>query len=784
MKLARLEHELNKPINWGAIQFQHLQEREALQKASKLIGLPSVPPPNASIRIALEQNASTTGPINGTSIIASLNEEEQTDFFSRFPFCEVLNLTNWSYLSEVTCRCISITCGIALRELDFSNSAVCVNHLEIILVRTTNLKILRLNNCERINSLSIPIIVRLLSKSLLELYTNSCPGMKTECFSQIAGSINKSANLKKLRAFDLGDCPLNDRSVITLAEACHQLKFLNLRNGYELTDSSIICVAHNCSKMAILNLSGCGLLTTKSLCCIAAGCTSLVSLNIAKCTKVGDKAVVDLSRHCPRMQAANFAGLKKLTEDAIYALATNCPALLMLNVTGCERITVNGLNALIEGLVYVVKGISFMGFRPKDEHIEKKLSDQLNAINNYESVMLQKQLVQQNNEERRIQQERFVLENKSASIITDYIHRYRLRMHFYRAWRRRLAINAALLVQRLFRGFHGRILALQARKEREHFQMLWPYALIIQQHTRGHLCRLKNARISRTIREMYLMRKQECYAALAVRLQSHGRRYLATHKTRAWAELRMRRRFNMQHAATTMQRLGRKFVAIMRVERRRKQKLSFEMAIRSAQIKIKEFLLFRFRRWKGKLSGEELKKFFRHKWGAAIKIQNNYRRYRQREIYNKISITIALYHRAATSIQRVFRGRRVLNWRDMRLNVIAAFALDRQFLERKDAIAASRLRYKKFVAENQADSASEPDDDDEDGNDMEIPWHKSFDAHSKRIYWQNMITNEITYEEPVVPLAHEKSMIGKRIKVFWTAQVNLIVSILIIFPLL
>ena len=71
----------------------------------------------------------------------------------------------------------------------------------------------------------------------------------------------------------------------------------------------------------------------------------------------------------------------------------------------------------------------------------------------------------------------------------------------------------------------------------------------------------------------------------------------------------------------------------------------------------------------------------------------------------------------------------------MRLNVIAAYVLDRQYLERRGynkifflfwihsyhadpsiwyllgAVEASRLRYKQFVEDNRRDSASEPDDE-------------------------------------------------------------------------
>lgn len=102
-------------------------------------------------------------------------------------------------------------------------------------------------------------------------------------------------------------------------------------------------------------------------------------------------------------------------------------------------------------------------------------------------------------------------------------------------------------------------------------------------------------------------------------------------------------------------------------------------------------------KYKARLTGEALKKFFREKWTAAIEIQRLYRGFRARERVRKIKIDIALQNYAAREIQRVYRGTRVLGWRDLRLNVIAAFVLDRHYVERKSAIQATRMRYKQYI---------------------------------------------------------------------------------------
>jgi hypothetical protein len=108
----------------------------------------------------------------------------------------------------------------------------------------------------------------------------------------------------------------------------------------------------------------------------------LTSINLARCLLVTDKGIKSIAMGCKGLQAVNLAGLKKISEESIFALGDQCKGLLTLNLTGCERITINGLNALVSGLDYVEKGVSFMGFRPVDAHVEKKLADHLDMVQN------------------------------------------------------------------------------------------------------------------------------------------------------------------------------------------------------------------------------------------------------------------------------------------------------------------------------------------------------------------------------------------------------------------
>ena len=132
----------------------------------------------------------------------------------------------------------------------------------------------------------------------------------------------------------------------------------------------------------------------------------------------------------------------------------------------------------------------------------------------------------------------------------------------------------------------------------------------------------------------------------------------------------------------------------------------------------------------------------------------------------RISAAIQMF--AAIQIQKVFRGARILYWKDMRLNVIAAYVLDRQYIERRESVKNARNRYRAYVLENRRDSASDPDEQEDEANDA--IWNKKYDERKKRDYWVNEGTLEMTYEEPKDPNAHNKSVIGFRVKIYWLIQ--------------
>jgi hypothetical protein len=475
MELARYEREINKPINWGEATYKSLKQREQ-EKGSILNQTPA--PPRDTVRQALEAHATVSGPLDATDILDTLSEEDQLDFFGRYPNLRVLYLRDWATISNNILRAISVTFAEKLVELDLSNAKIKPGNLEILFVRSTNLATLKLNNCDTLDTPCTQVIVNLLHNSLTDFYVSNCPLYHTEPLLWMGGVVGLgSSSLRKVKTLDLGGCPITDKGLLAVSQGVKRLTFLNLYNCTEITDESVVAMVASNPKLRLLNLSGCVKLTSKSAVAVGRNCPDLTSLNISRCGLVTDKGITAIAQGCRGLQAVNLAGLKKITELSMFMLGDLCKGLLTLNLTGCERITINGLNALISGIDYVEKGVSFMGFKPVDEHVEKKLHDHLMMVQNaagmsprtvvhacdllqplpshrslrllvcfrygYAGKLHREQMIIQERLAREQEAARLKLLNKASATISSYMYRYKLRMYYYRLWRKRVHTESA-----------------------------------------------------------------------------------------------------------------------------------------------------------------------------------------------------------------------------------------------------------------------------------------------------------------------------------------------------
>ena len=341
----RAEAEAAKGINWGKRYYDSVTDpgRNTQTLAAK-----------PRVQWMLENVVKTDeGPVDASALIDVLTDEELCEFFARVPKCKSIYLRDWTSISEMVIRAISFSIGACLKEIDFSNSMISEQELEVLVTNTSGLRVLHLNKCPLVNSRLMGLVARSSCKTLRELYVQACPQFKEDPLLNMCGCIGiNSPKLSRLRVLDLLDCPIVDHGLSAVAECCKQLRFLNLGNCGAITDASILAIANHCIQLEVLNVFSCRLLTQRSIIALAKHCPNLHSLNLANVLKVNDSAITALGDHCSNLQALNIAGLVQVTEKSLLSLALGCPGLLMLNVTGCELITVAGLMALVRGLYF------------------------------------------------------------------------------------------------------------------------------------------------------------------------------------------------------------------------------------------------------------------------------------------------------------------------------------------------------------------------------------------------------------------------------------------------
>jgi hypothetical protein len=253
----------------------------------------------------------------------------------------------------------------------------------------------------------------------------------------------------------------------------------------------------------------------------------------------------------------------------------------------------------------------------------------------------------------------------------------------------------------------------------------------------------------------------------AVKFQSFARRRLARWKTDAWRELTYRMRHDRHEAAIVLQCLVR--CALAKIERMKLQLIQDRLGdikYRSAS-RIQAFYRASKGKYSSKLSRQEMIMVQRKRFTACTKLQRFVRGHNGRKAAQQLRIYNTLKECAAREIQRVFRGRRVMHWRDMRMNVIASFVLDRQYLERLDRLEAARMRYQQYLVDIRRDSASESEDEDPES---EVTWVELWDDKLNVKYWLHNNTGEKTFDEPPDDEAEIKSLLHKRVKILWVAQ--------------
>ena len=206
------------------------------------------------------------------------------------------------------------------------------------------------------------------------------------------------------------------------------------------------------------------------------------------------------------------------------------------------------------------------------------------------------------------------------------------------------------------------------------FRGLGEYALKIQRCFQGHKVRLGVPKVLTHMRIMYEHREREAMSALAVRMQSGARRFLAVKRCQTQLELKRRRDRNEADAITVMQALARQFVYRLRYIRFATLQAATDDTINNAAGRIQAWWNANMGVFRSKMSRQEQEIVRKRRKQKATKLQAFYRGHIGRQRTRRRRIRAATEFYAATMIQKVYRCSRIMYWRDMRINIIAVRA--------------------------------------------------------------------------------------------------------------
>ncbi|RLN88634.1 hypothetical protein BBJ28_00014996 [Nothophytophthora sp. Chile5] len=490
-------------------------------------------------------------------------------------------------------------------------------------------------------------------------------------------------------------------AIHALAQQCPQLQTLSLAGCIKTTNADLQLLATCCPQLTWLDISGSPNIDARGVRGLAQNCTALTYLSLADCHRVGDAALVELvsggAGGIPKsLSQLSLAGCSRVTESGVEALTTTCTNLITLDLTNCKQIGRRFLQKLITKLEFVQWSTSFFGYEPLPNATELCRQRDLRLLQIHSVIKIQSAMrgclargglwqAKLKYVERRVlpkiqgrvrgfllrkhlaMEKRREIEDRASRLIGRAYRDLQLRRMLARAKRvrqiREHEDEAALIFQKIFRGYRDRKLVVQRKYElqcEQQFQarisaMRDLAATKLQRAYRGHRGRADVAMLVAAREAKRLQHEREKRAALYIQRVYRGH---DGRKVRAERLAELLHQKMCHDGATKMQKVfrghrARRSAAVLRVEARQMQILNAALTIQRYWRGIRDKHLSAVLLGLIKLRARENV--------AASSIQAAYRIHASRGFMKAMKLALAAQTRrlrAATDIQRVIRGHR------------------------------------------------------------------------------------------------------------------------------
>ncbi|KDO28250.1 hypothetical protein SPRG_06300 [Saprolegnia parasitica CBS 223.65] len=496
-------------------------------------------------------------------------------------------------------------------------------------------------------------------------------------------------------------------SIQELASKCHALMRLSLAGCVKTRNEDLVLLATSCKELVWLDISGSPNLSNRGIAALAQHCTSLTHLNVSDCQHVNDKVLRTLGDHLRSLTSLSLVNCTRITEAGIDAITTQCTKLFTLNMTDCPHIRRRYLHELVARLEFVDWSSAFFGIEPLPNAMDLQLRKERRILERQSAIHIQAVMrgclarggvygAKLRRVERttlptiqarirgwlaRSAYRQMLLARLQLEMATIIQRAYRqcLVRRMCRRARRLLRIRnsqeaAAVIFQKMYRGHKGRrrVAQMRARKaahaqlQARRAALLELAAIKVQQMYRGHKGR-GDCLLLREMREAArLQREKERVAAAMLQRVYRGHRGRKAYQLRL---LQLQELQNQHAKATKMQASYRRF------QTRQHAKVVAAEEAEAAKLRAVVCIQKHWRGTRDKHLGAILLGLVhlrRREHEAARVIQTRCRAFLTRGLLRAMKEVLRLKlsrERGATTIQRVFRGHKGREAREVQIEL-------------------------------------------------------------------------------------------------------------------
>ena len=167
------------------------------------------------------------------------------------------------------------------------------------------------------------------------------------------GLSNLVEGCRHIKSLDVSKCnKIGDAGVLRIADVCSaSLRTLKLLECYGVSDKSILSLANSCHNLEVLVFGGCREVSdepVKSL-VLSLSC-SLRSLRMDWCLNITDSSLRCVLSNCRNLVALDISCCDKVTDSAFHGLAVGGfeSDLKVLKMSNLPRITVSGIAMILQ----------------------------------------------------------------------------------------------------------------------------------------------------------------------------------------------------------------------------------------------------------------------------------------------------------------------------------------------------------------------------------------------------------------------------------------------------